>query len=551
MELVSASSSLLDITGRTGDAVSSEGGYPSDREELERHLSRQPEYLQRIIRDFLCDERARSFGNVAGQLAAYRDISAKLVEINRSKEAASLRHLLKEIHMRRIQALQDSASAISKEVTVLRQCIAGRDFTRLESLARRIAVRASNFKRKFAELLPQFENLATEVEHVARACENSSRESQELLCQTVQRRDWWFWLFDLIGKTVALGSGAVLAGSVSSLCYLGYLYQGKSAAMGAAKATYAAAKKLLTEKAATAHAAAVQAEAAKATAAARAADVTTANHALQSATGTEVATTAASSHAGPKAVLASLGLAGLADIFLMHGVDVAMAASDAASAAASAASASAAATQVAASTAASQAAAAVAGINSLQVAMGSLSASMLSVAPLAAFSGLVLALCMIGYAGRNVLKRLLGRLWADEIRFHEWSSEGFQQKANDLRDALQKLRATCSCTEKLEEAFAVVVEAADELANEAQCCQAVVLEDDMETLRLKVDTLASSYEEAVGAFHEMQENLRDLSEVRWLVHETDTRAPIASQLALESALEVPDAMTIPGATCQD
>ena len=88
-----------------------------------------------------------SFGNVAGQLAAYRDISAKLVEINRSKEAASLRHLLKEIHMRRIQALQDSASAISKEVTVLRQCIAGRDFTRLESLARRIAVRARTSNR--------------------------------------------------------------------------------------------------------------------------------------------------------------------------------------------------------------------------------------------------------------------------------------------------------------------------------------------------------------------------------------------------------------------
>ena len=41
---------------------------------------------------------------------------------------------------------------------------------------------------------------------------------------------------------------------------------------------------------------------------------------------------------------------------------------------------------------------------------------MLSVAPIAAFSGVILALCLVGFAGRKMLKQLLGRLWAQEIK---------------------------------------------------------------------------------------------------------------------------------------
>ena len=534
--------------------------FHADFVELESHLSSQPRWVRNAIWNLLREERDRSLVNVAGQVAAFRDIVAKLMEINRSEEAASLRHLLKDVPICSVRALDTRAHAISKDVAQLHECAREGDLARMEGLARRIASRATNFKRKFAELRPKLERLAAEVEKVARMCQKSGQASQELLQQTQGRRDWWFWLFDLIGKSAAWTSGAVLAGSVGSLCYLGYLYQTKAVAMGAAKATYATAKKLVTEKAASAHVAAAQADAAKATAAARAADVASANHALQSATGAEVATTGASAHAGPKAVLTSLGLAGILDIFLMHGVDVAVAASDAASAAASAASASAAAAHMAMSTAASQAAAATASVNSLQVAIGSLSTSMVSVAPIAALSGVVLALCMLGYAGRHVLKRMLGKLWAEEIEHHERTSTGFQHMAGHLQEALAKLRATCSSNEKLEEAFAVVAEAAEELADEAECCQFYVdegvAEDDFATLGLQVAKLESSCQEAAAAFGEMQLSLREVSEDRvinrFLIHDLKESAPIGNQLALEpGALEVPGATALGNATSAD
>lgn len=41
--------------------------------------------------------------------------------------------------------------------------------------------------------------------------------------------------------------------------------------------------------------------------------------------------------------------------------------------------------------------------------MGSLSTTMCSIAPLTVAAGAVLALCMIGYAGRDLVKRMLSR----------------------------------------------------------------------------------------------------------------------------------------------
>ncbi|CAE7198767.1 unnamed protein product [Symbiodinium sp. CCMP2592] len=390
-----------------------------DFAELEAHLNSQPTWVRDAVRNLLHEEMAHSLSNIHGQVAEYRDTISKLLEIHRSEDAACLRHLLKDIPISSMKALDNSASAVEKEIALLRDFARKCDLKSLEGLARRIAIRAGSFKKKFAELRPKLERLTAEVEKIQQKCEANAEQSQRLLQQTERRRDWWFQLFDLIGKTMALGSGAVLAGSVGSLCYYGYLYQSKAAAMGAAKTAYAAAKKLLTEKAATAQAAATEASAAKATAAAKAADLQAANHALQGATGTEVATTGASTHVGPEAVLASLGVGAAIDIFLLHGVYAAHVASEAAYAAASAASSSYAAAQAAMATASSSVALATANIEPLQAAMGALSMSMWAVAPLAVASGVILALCMLGYAGRDVLKRMLGKIWADEIRDHE------------------------------------------------------------------------------------------------------------------------------------
>ncbi|CAE7228740.1 unnamed protein product [Symbiodinium microadriaticum] len=497
-----------------------------DFAELEAHLNSQPTWVGDAVRNLLHEEMAHSLSNIHGQVAEYHDTIAKLLEINRSEDAACLRHLLKDIPICSMKALDNNASAVKKEIALLRDFARKPDLKSLEGLARRIAtIRAGTFKKKFAELRPKLERLTAEVEKIQRKCEANAEQSQELLQQTERRRDWWFRLFDLIGKTMALGSGAVLAGSVGSLCYYGYLYQSKAAAMGAAKTAYAAAKKLLTEKAATAQAAATDASAAKATAAAKAADVTAANHALQGATDTEVATTCASTNAGPKAVLASLGVGAAIDVFLLHGVYAAHVASEAAYAAASAASSSYAAAQAAMDTASSSVAVATANIEPLQAAMGALSMSMWAVAPLAVASGVVLALCMLGYAGRNALKRMLGKIWADEIREHEGSHATFKHMAGVLKDAVEKLRSASRSNEKLEEAFAVVMEAAEELATQAECGQSLLLDDDFEALDNQVETVASSCEKAAAAFAEMQSRLEAVSKVRFLAYDPSDEQP--------------------------
>ena len=497
----------------------------SDFAELEAHLNSQPTWVRDAVRNLLHEEMAHSLSNIHRQVAEYRDTIAKLLEINRSEDAACLRHLLKDIPICGMKALDNSASAVEKEIALLRGFARKCDLKSLEGLARRIAIRAGTFRKKFGELRPKLESLTAEVEKIQRKCEANAEQSQKLLQQAERRRDGWFQLFDLIGKTMALGSGAVLAGSVGSLCYYGYLYQSKAAAMGAAKTAYAAAKKLLTEKAATAQAAATEASAAKATAAAKAADVQAANHALLGATGTEVATTGASTHSGPQAVYASLGLGAAIDIFLLHGVYAAHVASEAAYAAASAAASSDAAAQAAMATASSSVMVATANIEPLQAAMGALSMSMCAVAPLAVASGVILALCVLGYAGRNVLKRMLGKMWADEIRDHEGSHATFKHMAGVLKDAVEKLRATSSSNEKLEEAFAVVMEAAEELATQAECGQSLLLDDDFEALDLQVETVASSCEKAAAAFAEMQSRLEAVSKVRILAYDPSDEQP--------------------------
>ena len=496
-----------------------------DLEQLEAILNSQPTWVRDAVRNLLHEEMAHSLSNIHGQVAEYRDTIAKLLEINRSEDAACLRHSLKDIPICSMKALDNSASAVEKEMAQLRDFARKCDLKSLEGLARRIAIRAGTFKKKFAELRPKLERLTADVEKIQQKCEANAEHSQKLKQRTERRRDWWFQVFDLIGKTMAFGSGAVLAGSVGSLCYYGYLYQSKAATMGAAKAAYAAAKKILTEKAATAQVAATESIAAKHTAAAKAANVNAANQALQGAFGTEVVTAGASTQAGPKAVLASLGVGAAIDIFLMHGLYAAHVASEAASKLASAASQTEIAAQVAMDKAHSVVKLAVANIEPLQAAMGALSTSMWAVAPFAVASGVILALCMLGYAGRDVLKRMLGKIWADEIRDHEGSHATFKHMAGVLKDAVEKLRATSSSNEKLEEAFAVVMEAAEELGTQAECGQSLLLDDDFEALDLQVETVASSCEKAAAAFAEMQSRLEAVSKVRILAYDPADEQP--------------------------
>ena len=191
-----------------------------DFAELEAHLNSQPTWVGDAVRNLLHEEMAHSLSNIHGQVAEYHDTIAKLLEINRSEDAACLRHLLKDIPICSMKALDNNASAVKKEVALLRDFARKPDLKSLEGLARRIAIRAGTFKKKFAELRPKLERLTAEVEKIQRKCEANAEQSQELLQQTERRRglvvptfrsDWedhgpgkWSCLGGLCGLTVLL-----------------------------------------------------------------------------------------------------------------------------------------------------------------------------------------------------------------------------------------------------------------------------------------------------------------------------------------------------------
>ena len=251
--------------------------------ELETQLALQSDWVQKNIKHLLCQEYARSFKNVVGQWAVFREIMSNLVAVNQSPEAEAFWQLVREIHPTRMASSKKLADSIDKETSELKELITNQDFTR------RFGAKATDGAQKYKELQPKLLKLWSKYEEEAAKCEAAGKVSQDLLTQTEQHRDRWFWFLDFLGKSAAVGSASLFFGSATSIGYLYHLYQAKAAAMGLAKAKYAAAKKALAGKSVTVHVAAAEAKAAQAVAAHDAAAVTSGNHALQAASGTEVA----------------------------------------------------------------------------------------------------------------------------------------------------------------------------------------------------------------------------------------------------------------------
>jgi len=507
----------------------------SEESELQACLSRQPAWVQQEIQGLFDREKARSFQNLSNQYCFYREIMSELVAANQSEEAEALRELLREIPPSSVRALQDGADAIEREMSQLKDLIRNGNFAKVSDRCQRLAGKALRWKGKFVSVRKKLNRLGQRFEEEAKKFEAASKASKDLFIETEQRRDWWFWFLDFVGKGATLGSASLLGISVSYLGWFYYLYQAKAAALGSAKVTYAAAKKVLASKEAAVHAAAAEAAAAKATAATRAADVAAANHALQGATGGEAAAIVPSAHGGAKAVAVVAGGSAVVDAWLLHAADVAQVAYQAAASVATAASNVAGAAHTAMAGAAAEAASAASNIDTLQVAMASLSSTMLSAAPVAVAAGTMLALCMIGYAGRDLVKRILRRLWQYELKRHAEMSECFQARAQWLRDGLSKLRTLSENTEKLEDALVLVAEVAEELSGLAEDSDTVVLDEDVDMMEQQVDEMTKAFQKAGQAFAAFQDSLEDVSQVTFLAHDAAPKKLQKAPLCVENA----------------
>ena len=112
--------------------------------DLVPHLALQSDWAQKNIKHLLYQEYARSFKNVVGQWAVFREIISNLVAVNQSPEAEAFRQLVREIHPSRVVSLKKLADSIDKETSELKELITNQDFTRLEGRLKRFGAKATD-----------------------------------------------------------------------------------------------------------------------------------------------------------------------------------------------------------------------------------------------------------------------------------------------------------------------------------------------------------------------------------------------------------------------
>lgn len=132
--------------------------------------------------------------------------------------------------------------------------------------------------------------------------------------------------------------------------------------------------------------------------------------------------------------------------------------------------------------------------------MSSLSTTMCSIAPVSLTAGIVLALCMIGYAGRDAVKGWLGRLWEEELKQHKEMRDLFLGRAQILRDVCGQLKALHKDSENVEDALEELEIVANDLANAAKYYAIDFEADEVDEMEKEVDRLAEKLTQAAAAF---------------------------------------------------
>ena len=510
--------------------------FREDMEMLQEILREQPAWVRDTINRFLQEEEARTFQNVVGQIALFRDMLSEIAELFNSEDAVALRNLIKDIHPSNMRGLQREAQSIGEEMEGLRICIGNQDWEAMYGLMQRSKNKIRRFRDKFANLRPKLDRLAEEVAKLAKKCEENANQAEELKQEVEARRDGWLWFLGNFGLFIGICSVVGLLGGGIGAVVLHAVLQVKSAALTAAMGTAAEASKASTAAAIASKAAAAKVVTAKAAAAASGsggyavaggAGGAVAGGAEAAALGAPAATLFGSEALGGLAVSAGLMATPAAPLGLVAGAASAVAAvgtlfgsvighASAASAVTAATTAAAAAAKAAseATAAAATAATANAQVASLQAVVASISGWAALCTPFIVSTAVVLALFMLGWLGRDLLKSLLGRLWAAEIQAHEYCAAKWRGLEQDLKTAAQLLRNSTEGCEKLETCLDEMFEGAEHACEilEDNNTHPLYLERDLAALTSKVDELCSRYESVIPAFEHFQDQVMSLQD---------------------------------------
>jgi hypothetical protein len=421
--------------------------------ELDSILRNKPDQVRHTIHCLINKELQRSYINVAGQIRSFKAGLEKFVTLETSEDMRNLRDMLKEMKDSDLRVLEREASNIDSLANDMVRCIQERDFASLQQIARCLEMSSNRFIDNYSKLSVLLQKLAAHCEDLQHFFQQGKETSHCLAKQAEDRCDYWSSMLKGFGLTTGVLSVGLLVASVHT-CIVTMMAM---------------------------HAAAVKAKLVQSAATTASVKAAVAQHAAQAAhpsfwKSLLHGTAAGAAAAGPSFMAASWAhLCGLCaavgvgaavaivvstkDIVSSKGAySVASAkASAAAKAATLAQAASASATQTAALTASTGA------------------ATMAVCQPMAITSGVIVALFLLGCAGRDKLKTLLGNLWKKEIELHLQTAEAFQALEQHLREVAEQLRSTEATNTKLLEALELVRETAQEMADRAEDAEQVNL----------------------------------------------------------------------------
>lgn len=461
--------------------------------ELDNILQNKPDQVRHTIHCLINKELQRSYTNVAGQIRSFKAGLEKFVTFETSEDMQNLRDMLKDLKESDLRALEREASNIDSHANDMVRCIQARDFASLKQITRCLETSSNRFIDKYSKLSALLQKLAAHCEELQQFFRQGKEASNRLAKQTEDRQDYWSSMLKGFGLTTGVLSVGLLVASVHT-CIVTMIAM---------------------------HAAAVKAKMVQSAATAASGKAAAAQQAAQAA-GTQIfwksllhGTVAGAAAAGPTFAAASWAhLCGAcAAIGVGTAVAIIVSAKDvvaskgvysAASAKASVAAKAAALAQ-AASASATQTAALTASTGAATVAVFQ---------PMAITSGVVVALFLLGCAGRDKLKALLGNLWKKEIELHLQTAEAFQAIEQHLREVAEQLHSTEASNTKLLEALELVRETAQEMADRAEDAEQIsppagpvaerTLERHVEELNILVDALREQTVHLLPAVIEMQ-----------------------------------------------
>lgn len=441
---------------------------------LDEVLQTSPDWVRKTILGGVNHDLQRSYEDVAGQMRRFKSSLKSFLAMQSTEESSELRQALRRLRDSDLRSLEKESRAIDNDAHEMVRAIETRDFVSLKGFAKSVERKALRFTDKFNAIEPVLKELITQCHALEDRFRNSKQGSLRLMRESEARRNWWFLLLQSLGLACGIMAAVTLVvsaracrsvrGSVSSINEQVWSAEAATSELMAQIGAISNQTAALTRPGLSVTTASMAAGAGLIASVAAGASTTTAGVGGAAAVLGSKALGSWALHLGLIGAPAShvgstLGIGALAG-----GAAVGAVIASATSSKALAASA----LRGQAATLTSQATTLTAQATSLTAQANAAGATRAFFEAIAIGSGIIVALLVLVCFKRELIKRLLGKLWEEEIQQHFKAAQGYLAMEHYIHAAAEQLPATDECSERLLEAVDSVRETATDMIERAE-----------------------------------------------------------------------------------